>query len=422
MIKYPLGEDFMDILLFAIFLRWIFKERHHNGKLLLSSPVNGLLVLFGLWTFLELWFGALNLNLPLAMGLGDPRVIEWKNFILVLFLYFLAANTIKDVKHMKIILVLMALTMLIMGRSFYTNVASSDHYTEKNSVGYTFGYLGANELGAFYGTFTIIMVCLALNDSIRWRKILFGLAAFVNHYCVAFLFSRSGYVAIVATWLMYGLFKDRKVFVILVVCLILWQSVVPVAVQERIMMTKTDTGLDITVQQRYNLWRQAEQLILQNPVTGLGFNTIAYLGLTDEIGDRQRNSLHNGYLQYTVEFGVVGMLLFLIVLGVGLLSGWRLYRLANDGFSKALGLGFACAVMGIVSANFFSLSWCYMPVMGYFWICCGLVVGRIHAITEEMKNGEIKSQQPSQQEVQNFTWQALPITTKSPDLSQPFWQ
>ena len=54
-------------------------------------------------------------------------------------------------------------------------------------------------------------------------------------------------------------------------------------------------------------------------------------------------------------------------------TGFRLFRKANDPFFKALGLGLAAWVLCCITANCFGDRWSYLQVNGYMWILGGLV-------------------------------------------------
>src|SRR6202000_2892318 len=101
------------------------------------------------------------------------------------------------------------------------------------------------------------------------------------------------YVAIVFSVFVLGLLKDRKLLLIAAVFLFTWQAIVPTAVRERVDMTQNSNGkLEISAQERVNLWEAAETSIISNPVLGIGFASYQMGEHVDGLKDT-----HNWYVK-----------------------------------------------------------------------------------------------------------------------------
>ena len=88
----PLGKDVNDIIMIAIFIRWIIDKRRSGESFLIKTPLNLALILFILWTYIEVWWGASYFNHPAPLSLADPRVIFWKNLIRIPLLFLIIVN------------------------------------------------------------------------------------------------------------------------------------------------------------------------------------------------------------------------------------------------------------------------------------------------------------------------------------------
>ena len=71
----------------AIFIRWIIDKRKSGESFLIKNPLNLALILFILWTYIEVWWGASYFNHPAPLSLADPRVVFWKNLIRIPLLF-----------------------------------------------------------------------------------------------------------------------------------------------------------------------------------------------------------------------------------------------------------------------------------------------------------------------------------------------
>lgn len=374
--SFFLGEDIVDVLLVAMLIKWASNSSKRTEGFLMKTPVNLPIFCLMFWTFFELWMGSFNLGLPLPISIRDARFVVWKNFMILPLLYLIVVNNIKDKRHVKILILLMALSMLFMDRHFYNNFSShsTDHYRDDLRTAGTFTYLGPNELAAFYAQYTLIIFCIALIDRVRWIRLGCAVVTVFNYYCMIFLFSRGGYLATLVGWSFLGLVKDRKVLAVIIVLIIFWRSILPTAVIERIEMTQTEKGADTSVQERIQMWNQAMAVFKSNPLMGIGYNTTPHFGFSDSITKQHRNNLHNGYVEVLAELGLIGLVIYLAIFFKGIAAGWRLYKLAEDKFFKAIGLGFAASIVASLTANLTGNNWHYFNVAGFFWVMFGLVV------------------------------------------------
>ena len=394
--KYPGGKDIMDILFLVVLMKWFFTRDKSDTIMKSNKNLNYIILAIFIWTFIGLWIGSFQLGTGQPITTNNPRFMHWKNFIMLPLLYFIVATNIKDTKHVKWILLLMAITMLYMDRSFYNNFMDKDtsHYDKDLRVGSTFSYLGPNETAVFYAQNTIIMVCILLTRKDFWNKLIYGLTTGFNYFCLIFLYSRGGYMAALASLMFYSFIKNRVLLGILVIFLVFWRVFVPTSVQERIDMSKTDKGTDHSITARYELWEEAKILILANPVTGMGYATTPYLHFTTD-GTQKRKSLHNGYIEVTLELGIIGMIIFLAFYAMSFSYGWKLYKTTKDPVLKGYGLGFMGCVLAVLAGNIAGSYFFYINVSGYYWVNLGLIARTI----ELEKNSNNKEDKPEEEKV-----------------------
>ena len=110
---------------------------------------------------------------------------------------------------------------------------------------------------------------------------------------------------------------------------------VPVAVRQRVMMTKDSSGqLEASAQERVDLWSDAEKAILADPIFGNGFGTYQY-------GQHVANleNPHNWYVQVLVETGAIGLIIALALVQQMFSLSYRLFRRGQDPLYRGLGLG-----------------------------------------------------------------------------------
>jgi len=240
--------------------------------------------------------------------------------------------------------------------------------------------LGPNEVAAFYTQYT--MVLLGIYFFMRkniFKLFLMGLIG-INIFCIMFLFSRAAYVSLYIGLLMICMFKKKVLLVPLVLIGIYWNAFLPTIMVERIEMTTNVYGeFDASVAVRFNIWDRSLELFSESPLVGAGFGVFQYANYGGW-------DTHNIYLKILSEQGLVGLTIFLTLVGCFFLQGVRLYSRGDDEMSKGLGLGFAACIIVLMINNFFGNRWDYVELSAYLWVFAGLVA-RLNANSLEEARG-----------------------------------
>lgn len=379
--ELPLGEKFVDIMLLGVILGMIFRR---DGTSFLKTPLNRFIAILAAFLYISLWHGSFYLGEPAPLNLQDPRFSDWKNYLVMPLVFFVVASAIREVRHIKILVLLMVASFLLVNRSFYNTIKDRNltHFSYDVRDAGPLGYAGDNGLGAFEAEFLVFLLALYAFDKKKLSKLaILAMCAF-GGYCLMYTFSRGAYIAFLVGLGFLGVVKQRKWLLVMLVGLIGWQVFLPNSVQERITMTYTEEGeLESSAQTRVQLWEDAMQLFRQNPILGTGFNTYSYLGRTEKYRDT-----HNYYLKVLVETGIVGLLVFLWLLWRMFHLGFRLFQTAEDPFLRSLGLGFAVMMVCAVAVNLFGDRWTFLQVNCFLWALLGCVV-RGQLIADSTRRG-----------------------------------
>jgi putative inorganic carbon (hco3(-)) transporter len=365
---FPLGQSVIDVMLLGVIVGlWVRGE-----QLIPKTPWNGLLAVYGIFTFVSLCLGSLQLRVPLPLSPSDQRLADWKNYMIMPILLVVVAASAKGTKQMKIVIVLMCLAVLLFNRAFWDTVSGREFANfsyDLQDNGET-GYVGVNGLAAFEAQMATFLVAVAGFERKRLLQYGYWALAIFSATCLMYSLSRGGYLAFLAGCLFLGLAHQRKILVLLVVFAFTWSSFLPGAVQQRVQMTydKEEGKLDHSSQVRVDLWEEGLQLFDAHPWLGLGFNTYAYMNHPHGYRDS-----HNIYVKVLVETGAIGLLLFLWLLARLALTGFWMFRRAKDPLLSSLGLGLATWLACSVAASFFGDRWTHLQINGYLWVIAGLV-------------------------------------------------
>jgi O-antigen ligase len=370
-----MGKDTMDILIFGALLG-IFVNKGGFDR----APGTFLVISFMLASYVAVWNITLRYHLPIPFTTANPVLADWKNYVEMIFLYFIAFSAIKTEEQQKTMLVIMATVILLIAVREFRNFTAGDIFAyDKRAEGpfWVVG-LGANHLGAFIADYAGLLLGMFLIDKHKYRKWLYLAAVLFSIHPMFFSYSRGAYIAMLAVIVVYGLIKKRSLLVLVAALVFTWQVVLPPSVVDRIEMTETSSGeLEESAADRVILWEHAKQLFEENPVFGIGFN-----GFPFTLQGQRLTDTHNFYMKTASEQGVIGLLLLGLVLLRALTSGWRLYRGGQSAFHQGLGLGFVGCVTALVVTNIFGDRFSYFALGSYFWLLWG-VVERAVVLTHE---------------------------------------
>jgi putative inorganic carbon (hco3(-)) transporter len=389
---YPLGSQFIDILLLGTILGLLIQRKSVIPK----SNLTLFLALFAVFCYFSLWEGSFFLNAPLPLWIGDERFAAWKNYVEMFLFALVTASAIKEKGQVRILLILMAVSVLLVNRSYYSTLSGRDlsQFSYQVRDAGPLGYAGVNGLAAFEA-----MVASFLLGTFSFAKKIYGkigilLLVATCCYCILFSFSRGAYLGFLVGLVTVGLLRSRWMLAVAAVILLGWQLLLPAAVQQRILMTTEDAEegqqFDSSSQQRIELWEDAMNLFKRNPVTGTGFETYSHMGRVGSFRDT-----HNYYVKVLAEMGVIGLAWYLLLLWKVFWAGTRLFYDASDPFWRAVGLGFVALLASVLVMNLFGDRWTYQQVDGYLWILCGCVIRGLIVLHEPPAQVEAANPEPA---------------------------
>jgi hypothetical protein len=369
-LDYPLGGNMMTVLVITVIVGALV-----HGKRLPKSKLYLIWLVFGIYLYASMWMGAALGNAPYPLWGTDLNFLQWKGYMLIPLVFVATCLVVEDRRAIRTVILITAISLLFIDRSCILESTSrtwTNFDESKRDVG-PLAY-GSNETAAFLAQFA--MFFWGFLQFVKRKKLkLLGYALVATTlFATMYTFSRGGYLAVLFSVLVLGLLKDRKLLIILGVFLFTWQTIVPVAVRERVMMTENANGqLESSAHERVELWQNAEESIIANPIFGNGFATFQYGQHVDDLRDT-----HNWYVKVMVETGIIGLIIVFVLLQQMLSVSYRLFRRANDPLYRGLGLGLFVAMCSCMMANCFGDRWTLLEITGMLWVLVGAAVRANH--------------------------------------------
>ncbi len=378
----PLGPSMLTILILSVVLGAILRGKH-----LPKSKLYLIWLVYGIYLYISMWLGYWMGKEPAPLWLSNANFVVWKEYMLVPLLFVAASLLVEDRKAIKIVIFLTALTLFgIDFLSIHSGGAARSATTYSDALrgsgplafdaNYTAAFLA--EFGMFFWGF-LQFVKAKPPKSLGLKLAGYGLVGYTL-FATMYTFSRGGYLAVLASVLVLGILKDRKLLVILGLFLLTWQTIVPATVRERVTMTQNAYGqLGSSAEERVEMWQESWDSFKSSPIFGEGFSSFRYgQHVVSDLKDT-----HNIFLKVLVETGLVGISMFLILLQQMLAVGFRLFRRANDPLYRGLGLGLFIACCSAIVANFFGDRWTVVEISGPLFVLVAAAVRASHLMAAE---------------------------------------
>lgn len=388
----PIGNQFIDILIISIFVGCLRQRITGKQKIFERTPVNLIVAIYVLFTFLELLWGSVNLGLELPLNVNDIRLKYWKNLMVLPFIYLITLNSVKNFRWFWIIIVGILVSIFMFDLFFIREFRwiKSYHYTNDMRIAGPFTYLGPNEMACFLAQYSMIVLGLLLFVNRRWIQIILVILLISTIYCLVYSFSRSGYFGFIFGTAFILFIKNKKLLFVYIILLYLAPSILPVSVMERIEMTSENNqskiqieesqvmegqeydpstagnhAYDTSTESRFELTEKAINIFKKSPFIGVGLKTYNFLVGMDT---------HNNYAKMLAETGIIGLIVYILLYYWAFRSGWKLYKQSEHRSLKGLGLGFSACVITNMVVNGAHDCWSYINLMGFYWAILALVI------------------------------------------------
>ncbi|MDA1044266.1 MAG: O-antigen ligase family protein [Verrucomicrobia bacterium] len=351
-------EDlFLVLLLLCIFLA---------GKFLQASPMDRFVALFLLVVAISIMRGTIigTVATPLTAILYLMKIVQYfMTFYAVLSLVESRADIASLVRVMIACAMAVALYALLeYWRPFPHPFHSAFFYYRGFERGLY--YREANHMAAFL-MFSAAL-CLGLTLEVRRRLVIAGLSvAFILMVVgMSLSYSRTAYVALasavaVAVALRYRWRGWVSTLIILSGCIVF----APSETQRRLLtLPAALIGEDSSMIDRFGRAQKALSVVPEFPLLGVG------------VGARNRAFYENVYVWLISEAGIIGLLLYLVIIVQLYVVAVAVWRRHTEGWCRGFALGYVAGLTGLLMTGNTLVVFLLTRVATPFWFATGLLV------------------------------------------------
>lgn len=257
---------------------------------------------------------------PKAALLGEDRV--WViTFAQLWILMFLSGKLLVTPERQRTAMLIFALAAMV--SAIFAIAQGEIAETATTSVRVSGLATNANQAARYFVIALVFFYYLRTKTKSSLQKLLYLLGIFITFFGVFFTVSRSGMLLLFGALGLILIFqprvKNKVMLVVLVILGLLGLSLFSDSILQiiRDIFPAIQEGSD-TVGLRYNLWRAGWKMWLDHPITGVGVGQYSSMlrhymfGLEGPM--RYSAASHNTYVQALSETGLIGFLLFMLML------------------------------------------------------------------------------------------------------------
>ena len=248
-----------------------------------------------------------------------------------------------------------------------------------------FASLDNNGIAITMVTGAAVAFFLAVHEQRLSLKAVAGFTFLLMTHAIMISFSRGGLLALISCGIVaFCILPKRPVYVITLLCVaFIGYQMAGAEVLERFgTVFASESQRDASADSRMKLWRACFNLMLQNPIGGIGFDH--WRLVAHEHGFERGKAAHSTWMQAGAELGVIGLSSILAFYGLTL---WRLFPLLKDppnnepvsDLTAAARMSFCGIVAFIVAAQFVSVVVVEIP---YYVAAIGLGALKLASMAE----------------------------------------
>ena len=339
------------------------------------------------------------MTVPMSYWAGGSVEILTEQYLKAVAFFWLVATLATSAARLRVLawtLTLCAIPLAATGIKNY--LAGELLNTGVPGLKRIYGYMGAsgltgnpNDLALMLNLIIPIAAALMLGSRGFVAKMVAGVSMLLGIAAVIVTFSRAGFLTLAMTAVMLFVVLVRRRSAVaaggLLIVALATPLLLPAGYLDRLStITNIESDRTGSAQGRWQDFIVAAEVVAHNPIIGVGIGNDA-IALNQERGQDTWRSVHNVYLQYAVDLGIPGLLLFAALHIMCFRSARAVERRAAR--TPALRhLGYLAAGVQIALAAFFVAAM-FHPIayQFYFFTIAGLAVALKNTCRSEMKLG-----------------------------------
>ena len=306
-----------------------------------------------------------------------------------ILIFNIVAQGVKDKKHLRKILLSMALGVMLASTNAIFQVATGKDFIRGYSpilnldlLRATASFKDANILGIFLSAFVPALLGLTLYYFKAGKRIMAALVSILGLIGIALTYSRPTLLAIYGVFVFFSIARKSKA---MIACLIIFTLASPFLLPKSVKTWARDVEYNplrfMCNDDRIAVYRNSLLMIKAHPLIGVGANTFMKSYRFYKEYPEYRNIItldemkaHNNFLHMAGEIGLLGLSIFFWFLFILFKESWKIYRGLKDRYLSAASLSLVACLIAFLINGLTESSLYYSVVSVLFWYIAGLSI------------------------------------------------
>ena len=387
---YPFLPDMLGLLGFLAMGFMVFIRQIILGEKDFSVDILGLPIGFFLIYAIINTFTSVN-----VMGSIRDLALNCAGISFV-FAMVNSLNKKEDINVFVSFLMLSSLFAALVGvRQIFTGVVMRPEWTDvENSQDIAVRIYSVFTNPNIFAEYLVILTPLAVGT--MWytksmkKKLTFIIGVGVLLLALLMTMSRGGWLGIFVAAFVFVLIVDKRLLVLAIPIVLIAVPFLPKSILQRFI--SIGSNVDSSILYRTKIYQITANIIKDNFINGVGFGYIPFKQVYETyIRTMPIYHAHNTFLEIFAEGGIIGLLVFLILIFSLIKNGLCYLTKSSDKYIKYLGAGAMASLFGIL-ANGMTEHILYMPrIIFTFWILVGLIICLIR-LSKNSNKEELKEE------------------------------
>ncbi len=398
----PFSKTVIEGCILIAFIAWVIKKILLKDFRLKKTPLNVLLFAFLAINIISF------VNADFKLLFMRAIITKCLKFII---LYFIVVETVDSKTKFKNLLIMASLSaVIVMIDSFLQHYFLHQDlirlypsfkfryvtYLKYNTLGFPTGpFPFPNDLSAWMLIVLMPALCLFIRGVKRLRpRFILGTFLFPFLFLFYLTNARAAWLGFFASFFLILFIVGKKLFIVFVILFLVAAVILLFLPREK---TINILGLS-SLQDRFYMWRIGWKIFTEHPIIGNGLNMgfSKFQEYREDVYKNKKGSyFHNAFLQVAVETGIVGLLVFLLLIGKLLGTGLRMSlsppterpvpgRDSDTVFRRAFTLGLTGGLLAFLIHGFFDTNLQSLPLVILFWFSVGLLMSVPHIYAKKI--------------------------------------
>ena len=373
------GLSFLNVSYYLLLVAWALKIIK-TRKLFEPNDVNKYLILMIFVVLVSIPIKILLDEIPNISVMEE--IINAKSWTNPLILFFILVNIIDNEKTWNNIQLGLVLFLLF---TVLSTLLVTYGVVEIGRIrvykGRSAGFGEANQYAGFLVLFIPLLLSFFLNQKSSLPKAISAFFLFLTVMALFVTGSRGGALSLLLSMIVYFLIlkREKMISIATVISVVLTllvvggisYVVVPTIIKEGVSTKFDPSGSDDLNQYtsgRLGLWDNGIKLFSESPIFGHGQQTYKQLSILR--GFPTAANSHNDYLLHAVQYGSIGLVIFVMLFAKVFQHVWHHFNITTDSWSKYLYASYLAGFLGyafaMFSVNMFApryLFWMYTAII-----------------------------------------------------------